>query len=1281
MVARSMPDREGEAVSPEAVGEVGRWCLAPFDAASTAAVLFAACSSPGAVHRLPTLATLLVECHAGAARGRRLAEGQDVAVWAGEVRARVPAVAGYEDWVPNDPVKLVRVLWDGRMWPLHPGLQRYPQDVLPELRESAQAADPVLVPLLGFGVGDVVELALRLIAVQRALVRSWTGQRALDAAAPATVTGGEVAAAAAFLDGWRAQTAQGGLPGCLREIGGTTGDLALTDAEVGRLVKAMDWCTRDAGALSARPGWLLQGGLLLRDHDQRVWPAPAGLLLPGVQAAATTLLAMAGRGQRPARRSGTGPQQPDPVTRELAAAAEARFLTSVRGLPAHLVGPVDTDTSGTVTALLVPGARHAIAVQIVAGTEPQATAREADRARRHLQRLRPGAVIRYQPGDVPAATDTLRSQDLPFEAGILTGPAGRLRASVVVRRVVLVAGPWEPPWPRRPGVVLLGIDEWCQIAADATDDPEEFWAFLDELAELPGLRAIAPSNGRDLWHLFRHHGLFYRRGEQREDRPPPDPARAWEDCAQADPFEAILYQLDLPPLREWPYRGPIRDGAMSVGCLSPRRHVLLHADPPLALSIGRDDDQNADLRLASTLAEAAAAGLTELAARAAGDDPLAQAAWTGWSQAFGDLPVHIQFCPYTGAGEQPIRLLGVGEQVILAGYRSRSWPPGGSRAVHDLLGQVISDAIAACAALRVQPAAHGQVLDSRVLLAQVPQARVIGQRFTQAWKDLPVTLHVLYPHLTLHTHPGAPSARLSDGARARAQRDVNQLVYDTHADTVAGVVEDPEEFLARLVVPAAWRALSDDLAGFDAEHAVNVATRETERLWADREHADAQRIVRLTALWEPLPDADDEAHTATVACRSADLIIEALLHTPPTGSRRMDNRDWARLLNRAATCLHVAGSLAARRAGIDSIDPDKLEDPDRIDDHGLPHDAPVLVDMDALTQVRLRIHDRNRAEEVSALAGHDCPDCHTPGGIHRFHRWSDAMRDSARAALIGLVADWSGIADTRTLEAAVDQLTLTPQRLAAEGLRYDILQGRAARLASRPLVPLPGAPGLLHVLPRRTEASARVFHNYLDAGRLPWPGTALPEPVNRALSAWQQHKQAAFELALERVARQDRQLILLPRLKPHKAHKRGFEIPGEIDLIIIDVRRRRIWVVEAKDCQVSVDPDRLLHDVTDFHGIPDDVGHRRRGYARSPANAFVGKLLAKTAAVESQVTAVVAAAGIDAGDGGWAVVSLFVTATPVPAAFVAEPRVAFTCLPSLHDVLTSADTPPSGHHE
>src|SRR5436190_1782281 len=185
VVARSMPDRAGEAVSPEAVGEVGRWCLAPFDASTTAALLFAACSSPGAVHRLPTLA------------------------------------------------------------------------------EWAQAADPVLLPLLGFGVADVVELALRLIAVQRrALVGSWTGRRPADAAEPATVTGGEVAAAAAFLDRWRAQTAQGGLPGCLREIGGTTGDLALTDAEVGRLVKAMDWCTRDAGELSARPGWLLQGGLL-----------------------------------------------------------------------------------------------------------------------------------------------------------------------------------------------------------------------------------------------------------------------------------------------------------------------------------------------------------------------------------------------------------------------------------------------------------------------------------------------------------------------------------------------------------------------------------------------------------------------------------------------------------------------------------------------------------------------------------------------------------------------------------------------------------------------------------------------------------------------------------------------------------------------------------------------------------------------------------------------------------------------------------------------------------
>jgi hypothetical protein len=362
------------------------------------------------------------------------------------------------------------------------------------------------------------------------------------------------------------------------------------------------------------------------------------------------------------------------------------------------------------------------------------------------------------------------------------------------------------------------------------------------------------------------------------------------------------------------------------------------------------------------------------------------------------------------------------------------------------------------------------------------------------------------------------------------------------------VVEDPEGFLATLVVPAAWRALSDDVADFDAEHAAGVVTRETERLWADRERADAQRIVRLTAPWEPLPDADDEAHTATVACRSADLIIEALLHTPPAGSRRMDSRDWARLLNRAAICLHVAGSLAARRAGIDSIDPDNSEDPDRIDDHELPHDAPVLVDMDALTQVRLRIHDRTRAEEVSALAEHDCPDCHTPGGIHRFHRWSDAMRDSARAApaatkhavvaqaaltadevmrrhlgagideilavlsvagsrlgagsgetitisshdLISLVADWSGITDTRALEAAVDQLTLTPQRLAAEGLHYDILQGRAARLASRPLVPLAGAPGLLHVLPRRTEASGCSTTTSTPAG---CPGRGPPFPI------------------------------------------------------------------------------------------------------------------------------------------------------------------------------------------
>jgi hypothetical protein len=321
-------------------------------------------------------------------------------------------------------------------------------------------------------------------------------------------------------------------------------------------------------------------------------------------------------------------------------------------------------------------------------------------------------------------------------------------------------------------VIILGVNEWCQIAADAIDDPEQFWAFLDELGELPGLRAIAPANARDLWHLFQRNGVFYHRGDRREHLPPPDPGQAWEECARVDLFDAILYQLDLPPLHAWPYRRPGGDDTMAVGSLTPRHHVLLHPDPPLALGMGHADDGEADLAVVSTLADAIAAGLSELSIRAGADDATARAGWIAWIRAFTDRPVHIELVAHTGSTDRPIRLGGLGEQLIVACYHPLLRPRDGSREVHDQLGQVLADAVAATIALRTLPEADDQTYDSRILRDRAPHADEAGQRFIQAWKDLPLALHVMHPHLTLHIRPQAPGARVGALSRARAQRDV-----------------------------------------------------------------------------------------------------------------------------------------------------------------------------------------------------------------------------------------------------------------------------------------------------------------------------------------------------------------------------------------------------------------------------------------------------------------------------------------------------------------------------
>jgi hypothetical protein len=529
------PDRQPRGASGVGPGEVGRQILAGFEATSVRAVLHAACSSPGAVHHLPILADLLLQSYAFPPRGERRASPDDLSRWINAVRAEVPGVTAKDDWIPCDPRLLVRAKVGERRRPLHPGLLSRPQDLLPTVLEYAECIDPVLLDGLGFGLSDVAELAMRLMEGERAILAPhWTGQRPTDPADPARVSAEEVQAAQQLLAPWTDDTNDDALPAALR----VESDQSMEPERHERLVAALAWSTWEAAVLvSHQRGWLLRAALFVR-YDTQVAPAPGGVVLDSLSAATLALLTHTAAAHKPGKRRASRPSHhgTEPAER-LHGVARAKVVTSLLGLPADIITGAITDAGDEITAIVAPGNRHLVAIQVIADTDPQTLPRKIDRAHKQLRRVRPGSTIRPPTGVTAEDAWTAVPQNLLFAKAAPTQAGGRtIRSDVQVRRVALVAGPWAQPRLRRRGVVTMTVDEWRDLTARSGDDPEEFWAFLDELAELPGLRGVEAFDLRDLWSVFHDVGLLYRGGNEVAGLvvPPRDCTAEWRDAALSD---------------------------------------------------------------------------------------------------------------------------------------------------------------------------------------------------------------------------------------------------------------------------------------------------------------------------------------------------------------------------------------------------------------------------------------------------------------------------------------------------------------------------------------------------------------------------------------------------------------------------------------------------------------------------------------------------------------------------------------------------------------------------
>nr|WP_181411640.1 hypothetical protein [Streptomyces sp. FR1] len=270
--------------------------------------------------------------------------------------------------------------------------------------------------------------------------------------------------------------------------------------------------------------------------------------------------------------------------------------------------------------------------------------------------------------------------------------------------------------------------------------------------------------------------------------------------------------------------------------------------------------------------------------------------------------------------------------------------------------------------------------------------------------------------------------------------------------------------------------------------------------------------------------------------------------------------------------------------------------------------------------------------------------------------WPTSEHDTATVTVEDLVAEsaaWSGL-PAEHLRSAVDRLRLHPGNAASTTEHAYTEVERRTRPLTHPLIT--DGEDLL-VLPWLAHAAREAYAASLDDGRLPHP--ELPDPVDKALT---RHRQQ-LDQRLESDVREAARAAGLPhrfRLLEKTAAQLGVPgLTGEIDLLVADPDAGRLWVIEAKN------PTRAV------------AVHALQQHIKKFTTRYRDKLLAKADTVAQYAAHAAAACGVD-GERAWRVLPLMVTRTIEPAAFLAHPRIPYTTADHLTTVLTHPTDPEPG---
>ncbi len=1218
-------------------------------------LLEAAIDSPGCGHRVTSLTLLWTRVLQVPPEGREAARPGHLNRFVSSIRDATPVLKEIEDSWGLDPRSLVRFPFKSNRFEVHPGNLSNPLMTLRSLESLAFAVDSPLVANNGWGLGDLIEATLRYINLRISTIRSsWPSTVLPRDNDPEVEELSErlrrIAAAVCVLHS-EERDAVAALPLSSRPW--------IEDCEFpDRAALAWEWATHDVGTIKSSleaDRSSLEGAMVVRAS----WierPVPAALAISNLAEAAARLAA------------GLTDTPCDLVLRHLVAAQAFATL----GFP--LDGPDEAESHDqwwmeqilTLPILFaVPARRHAFIVGCAAGLDVETLGRSLANTEEALNEI---------------GFEEIQGRGADFDA---TGS---------IHRVVVYGGPVLRPPRDCPGTFFLHVDELTDMVREAqlldrtrVPSGELIWQFFEEASTLPGVDHLLALSDDDLWRHWLAYGVVGDGDPNHGDvfTPSVPDDRHWQRAADWEPFDEILAAASLPPSWTWPW-ARLGDEPDEATVTRLHEQYTIVRDPPLVV-IGVLDDDLSELGIDATFGIGVADGIrltisrdAEIADRLRCPDG-------------GPLTIWVRLT----AAHLPEREVDDGDIGLMTAVEPR--PTIGLVCTWDWIDDLARNPAAAHASLAAR------LMEGVMELWELPSESV--ETFLRAWNlTPPVGLLRPYSASLLPRHLGKDNLLPRTFAtRGRAHRRLRIATFSLPLGRYEG--REAVKLCRDELLPAMQAVLDALLSEWSPEAmrpvagAVNDAHAERFRLQTELDGALAAPWAdrwRMFAL-----DSDAGLHLT----KPADLLLESLIASELRGEVLPDQWELAEAMDVIDEIYELAAATAGTKARLHGLVVDVSEATgveiltgplERSTSH-VAINVPAYRAAERIHALRPRQEDNSdrdpNAEWLKHVAQHrrepsphaSIADGGAPGSLLRADQilqeevgtgidaisavlatavsWNssdDKPHDVARSELLSQAASWSSLPESQ-ISVAIDRLTLKQGCLAEERAQLWDDHRQRKRFSSRPFVSTDV--DVLQILPWRVRVTQEFYAGSLVDGWLPWPSDEIPRRLREALLEYRQHPSKELEAFAASIAR-DLGLPSRPNIEPHHALAIGLTLPGEIDLLIADQARKRIWLCEVKDPTVGLSQEAMVNRLSRF----------------VKAGGYVDKLLGKLQALREAPHLALGLLDLQTSETQWTVLPVMVTRAIEAAGFVEDARVPYVTVADLGDLLIADENPESGYY-